>query len=79
MPKQRKAAEYVVDAARGVNTWLDLLGRNCCAGRSYRGMDAVKDSAACEEGAAEGVSAGESEPAGEPAGEPVPARRAFSL
>jgi hypothetical protein len=68
MRRQRKTAEYVVDAARGVNSWLDLLGKNCCAGRSYRGMDAAKESARCEEGAAEGKSADE----------PAQTRRAFS-
>ena len=54
-----------------VSGWLDLLGRNCCAGRSYRGMVDAKSRADCEDAAAD------AEPA-ESAGGSVPVHRAPS-
>jgi hypothetical protein len=50
MAKHRSTVDHVVDAAREAAGWLDLLGGNCCAGRSYRRIDEAKASAACSEG-----------------------------
>jgi hypothetical protein len=44
MPKQQRAVDHIVDAAREVNHWLEKLGENCCAGRSYREMDNARES-----------------------------------
>ena len=49
MAKSRRTVDHVVDAAREVTGWLDLLGRNCCTGRSYRGMDNAKRLAGSDE------------------------------
>jgi hypothetical protein len=68
MAKSRRAVDHVVDAAREVTGWLDLLGRNCCAGRSYRGMDNAKQQAGSDEVAAEDEAHG-----------PAPSRNAPSL
>jgi hypothetical protein len=71
MGNHRGPVDHVRDAAREVSGWLDLLGRNCCAGRSYRGMDDAKARADCEDAAADAE-------AGESAGGSVPVHRAPS-
>lgn len=48
MPKQERLGERVAEAARNVGGWLELLGSNCCAGRSYRRIDDAKAAAACD-------------------------------
>jgi hypothetical protein len=58
MAKSRRTVDHVVDAAREVTGWLDLLGRNCCTGRSYRGMDNAKRLAGSDEAAAEAEAPG---------------------
>jgi hypothetical protein len=55
MPKDRRAVERVVDAARDVTGWLELLGSNCCAGRSYRRIDDLKGGSDREATEAEGA------------------------
>ena len=71
MGNHRGPVDHVRDAALEVSGWLDLLGRNCCAGRSYRGMDDTKARADCEDAAADAESA-------ESAGGSVPVYRAPS-
>lgn len=55
MPKDKRAVERVVEAARDVTGWLELLGSNCCAGRSYRRIDDLKDVSRREAPEAEGA------------------------
>jgi len=76
MGNHRGPVDHVRDAAREVSGWLDLLGRNCCAGRSYRGMDDAKARADCED--AEPAESAESAGGSEPAGGSVPVYRAPS-
>ena len=64
MGNHRGPVDHVRDAAREVSGWLDLLGRNCCAGRSYRGMDDAKARADCEDAAADAEPAESAESAG---------------
>jgi len=71
MTKRQRPVDSLLDAAREVNGWLERLGRNCCAGRSYRRIDDARERAdAGREGRATG---------GVPADEPAPASGSRSV